>query len=233
MTSSDTQAVKDKLDKVRANLAEAAQNCGRSPEEITLVAVSKRQPTDAVLQALEAGHFVFGENYVQEALEKQDEIQDERIRWHYIGGLQSNKAKHAAGRFEMIHSVDSEKLAGALSNKAAELGITQRILIQVNIAQEDQKYGVTVRDLPYLAESLLTMPGLELKGLMVMPPFDPDPETARPFFAGLREQRDKLHMEIGIPLPHLSMGMSNDYVQAVEEGATLVRIGTDIFGPRP
>lgn len=147
--------------------------------------------------------------------------------------MQTNKAKYVAGRFSLVHSVDSSKLARALHNKAVSLGVVQDILIQVNIAGETQKSGITVEGLPQMAEEVLGMAGLRLVGLMTMPPFFDDPERARPVFARLRELRDGLEPRLGAPLPHLSMGMTGDFVPAVQEGATLVRIGTRIFGARP
>ncbi|OIQ50407.1 hypothetical protein BerOc1_02338 [Pseudodesulfovibrio hydrargyri] len=218
---------------VRQALAEAAKQAGRAPEDITLVAVSKLHPASDIRDLAETGQTEFGENYVQEALAKQEELAGLNVNWHFIGGLQSNKAKYVAGKFALVHSVDSSKLAQALHKKAASLDTVQDILIQVNIAGETQKSGITVGKLPELAEAVLGMGGLRLVGLMTLPPFFDDPERARPVFARLRELRDGLETRLGTALPHLSMGMTGDFVPAVREGATLVRIGTRIFGARP
>ena len=218
---------------VREALAEAAKQAGRVPEDVTLVAVSKLHPASDIRDLAETGQTEFGENYVQEALAKQEELAGLNVNWHFIGGLQSNKAKYVAGKFALVHSVDSSKLAQALHKKAVSLDAVQDILIQVNIAGETQKSGITVEKLPEMAEAVLGMEGLRLVGLMTMPPFFDDPERARPVFARLRELRDGLETRLGMGLPHLSMGMTGDFVPAVQEGATLVRIGTRIFGTRP
>jgi hypothetical protein len=218
---------------VREALAEAAKGAGRAPADVTLVAVSKLHPASDIRDLAGTGQTEFGENYVQEALSKQEELAGLNVNWHFIGGLQSNKAKYVAGKFALVHSVDSTKLAQALHKKAASLDTVQDILLQVNIAGETQKSGVPVDSLPELAEAVLGMEGLRLVGLMTMPPFFDDPERARPVFARLRELRDGLETRLGTKLPHLSMGMTGDFVPAVQEGATLVRIGTRIFGTRP
>jgi hypothetical protein len=218
---------------VRQALAQAAKQAGRAPEDVTLVAVSKLHPASDIRDLAETGQTEFGENYVQEALTKQEELSGLKVNWHFIGGLQSNKAKYVAGKFALVHSVDSSKLAQALHKKAVSLDTVQDILIQVNIAGETQKSGITVDKLPELAEAVLGMEGLRLVGLMTMPPFFDDPERARPVFARLRELHGALQTRLGMDLPHLSMGMTGDFVPAVQEGATLVRIGTRIFGARP
>ncbi|EGB15939.1 alanine racemase domain protein [Pseudodesulfovibrio mercurii] len=218
---------------VREALAVAAGQAGRAAEDVTLVAVSKLHPASDIRDLAETGQTEFGENYVQEALDKQNELAGLNVNWHFIGGLQSNKAKYVAGKFALVHSVDSSKLAQALHKKAVSLDVVQDILIQVNIAGETQKSGITVESLPELAEAVLGMEGLRLVGLMTMPPFFDEPERARPVFARLRELRDGLEPRLGVSLPHLSMGMTGDFVPAVQEGATLVRIGTRIFGARP
>ena len=217
---------------VKEALAEAAREAGRAPEDVTLVAVSKLHPASDIRDLAETGQTEFGENYVQEALSKQEELAGLPIHWHFIGGLQSNKAKYMAGRFALVHSVDSAKLAQALHKKAVSLNVVQDILIQVNIAGEVQKSGITVENLPKLAESVLGMEGVRLVGLMTMPPFFDDPERARPVFARLRKLKGELEQRLGMKLPHMSMGMTGDFVPAVQEGATLVRIGTRIFGER-
>jgi len=222
-----------RLEHTRQEAAQAAQGCGRNPEEITLVAVSKLHPAKAVAVLADAGHRDFGENYIQEALGKQEELSGRDIRWHFIGHLQSNKAKFAAGRFALIHTLDSAKLARALHNRAQDMNIRQDVLIQVNVSGEEQKFGVSQDGLGELAEAVAGFSGLALKGLMSMPPFFDRPEAARPYFARLRELRDKAESDLGVRLPHLSMGMTGDFPVAIQEGATIIRIGTKIFGPRP
>jgi len=223
----------DRAAGVREALAEAAKQAGRAPGDVTLVAVSKLHPASDIRDLAGTGQTEFGENYVQEALAKQEALAGLDVNWHFIGGLQSNKAKYVAGKFALVHSVDSSKLAQALHKKAVSLGTVQDILIQVNIAGETQKSGIMVEKLPEMAEAVQGMEGLRLVGLMTMPPFFDDPEHARPVFARLRELRDGLQTRLGTSLPHLSMGMTGDFVPAVQEGATLVRIGTRIFGTRP
>lgn len=218
---------------VKEALAEAAERAGRAAGDVSLVAVSKLHPASDIRALAEWGQVDFGENYVQEALAKQEDLPDLAVNWHFIGGLQSNKAKFVAGNFGLVHSVDSRKLAHALHKKAASLGVVQDILVQVNIAGESQKSGITIEDLPQLAEDVMLMENVRLVGLMTMPPFFDEPERARPVFARLRELRDGLEDRLGTTLPHLSMGMTGDFIPAVEEGATLVRVGTRIFGARP
>lgn len=229
---------------VRGELEEAARRAGRDPREVTLVAISKKHPAQAVATLAASGHADFGESYVQEAVDKQDALSTlsgTAIRWHFVGGLQSNKAKFVAGRFHLVHSVDSEKLARMLQKSMAKLresspdqtAAVQDVLLQVNLDCEAQKCGVPEEDALRVARAIMEMDALRLRGLMILPRFDPDPEKTRPVFARLRTLRDTLRTELGTDLPHLSMGMSNDFVQAVEEGATLIRVGTKIFGPRP
>lgn len=229
-----------RLTAIRDRIAEAAKRSGRPLDAIRLVAVSKYQPVEAVRAALAAGQDVFGENYVQEALAKQAALADTTARWHCIGHVQTNKAKDVAGRFCLIHTVDSLAFARALDRRMPETTVPeegvppscQGVLIQVNIGSESQKFGVAPDDLPLLAEEVAALPRLHLRGLMCLPPFFDDPEAARPFFARLRELRDALQIRLGLPLPELSMGMSGDFEAAVEEGATVVRVGTSLFGPR-
>lgn len=218
---------------VKEDLARAAAKAGRNPGDITLVAVSKLHPASDIRALAETGQVDFGENYVQEAVDKQAALADLDVNWHFIGGLQSNKAKFVAGKFGLVHSVDSRKLAQMLHKKASERDAIQDMLIQVNIAGETQKSGVTEENLPALADAVMAMAGVRLVGLMTMPPFFDEPDRARPVFARLRQLKDGLEEQLGTRLPHLSMGMTGDFVPAVEEGATLVRIGTRIFGVRP
>jgi len=227
------QELADRVAQVKEDLATAARKAGRNPEDVSLVAVSKLHPGSDIRALAETGQIDFGENYVQEAIGKQEELADLNVNWHFIGGLQSNKAKFVAGKFGLVHSVDSRKLAQALHKKAESLGVTQDILIQVNIAGEVQKSGITVENLSSLADEVMEMNGVRVVGLMTMPPFFDEPERAKPVFSRLRELKEGLEKQLGKKLPHLSMGMTGDFVPAVEEGATLVRIGTRIFGVRP
>ena len=222
-----------RLAQAKEALADAARSAGRKAEDVTLVAVSKLHPASDIRALAETGHVDFGENYVQEAMGKQEELADLDVNFHFIGGLQSNKAKFVAGNFTLVHSVDSRKLAQALHKKAESLNVVQDILIQVNIAGETQKSGITVDLLPQLADEVMESRGVRLVGLMTMPPFFNEPERARPIFSRLRRLRDELEKQLGTQLPHLSMGMTGDFVPAVQEGATMVRIGTRIFGVRP
>ncbi len=233
-----------RLAEVREEIAGAARAAGRDPASVGLVAVSKFHPAECVAEAFAAGQASFGESYVQEALAKMAQLPGLALDWHLVGGLQSNKAKYVAGRFGLIHSLDSAKLARALSRALSERagdpdpGLpprapVQEVLIQVNLAGEEQKSGVPENEAQALAEEVLGLPGLSLSGLMILPPWDPDPELSRPYFSRLRGLRDRLARELGLPLPHLSMGMSGDFAVAVAEGATLVRVGTRIFGERP
>ena len=233
MNPSETAALGERLEAVRGRLAGAARIAGRKPEDVRLIAVSKLHPVEAILAAYGFGQRVFGENYVQEALAKQEALPDLDVEWHCIGHVQTNKAKDVTGRFALIHTVDNLKFAETLARRLPEDIPVQRVLLQVNIGNEPQKAGVDEHDLPALAEAVLALPRLEVRGLMCLPPFFDGGEAARPYFARLRELRDDLEARLGIKLPELSMGMSGDCVQAVEEGATLVRVGTDIFGPRP
>ena len=219
------------LEKVRHRIAAAARRVGRDPAEVKLVAVSKTKPVELLREAVAAGQRIFGENYLQEARSKIEAL-GEAATWHFIGHLQSNKAKAAVNLFELIHGVDRPKLAQALDAAAARGDKIQEILIQVNLAGEESKSGVSPEAAPELLKAIARLPHLRVVGLMTMPPWFTDPEAVRPYFRRLRELRDRLlQLDIG-PLPELSMGMSGDYETAVEEGATLVRIGTAIFGER-
>lgn len=234
MDGIDRRGLAARLAEVREEIAAAARRAGRQADDVRLVAVSKTHPAAAVRVLAAAGQRDFGESYVQEAIDKQSELFDiPGVRWHFIGGLQSNKARFVAGAFSLVHSVDSPKLAQALHKRASARDAVQDVLVQVNLGGEIQKRGTCGDDARCLCEAVLALPGLRLRGLMLMPPWDEDPEAVRPWFRGLRELRGRLEAELGTPLPELSMGMTNDFVQAVEEGATLVRVGTRIFGRRP
>ncbi|MEF3697086.1 YggS family pyridoxal phosphate-dependent enzyme [Desulfolutivibrio sp.] len=228
----DDSDVDGRLARVRERIVRACGKAGRDPAGVTLVAVSKFHPPEAVAALRARGQRIFGESYVQEALPKMEALADAGIQWHFIGRLQKNKAKFAVGRFALIHTVDSAELARTLQNRALAANLIQPVLIQVNVDDEPQKAGVAASLAPELAEAVVGMANLDLQGLMVLPRALDDPQAARPAFAALRALRDELATRLGRTLPVLSMGMSGDLEPAVEEGATHVRIGTDLFGPR-
>ena len=219
------------LEEVRAAIAAAAHRAGRDPGSVRLVAVSKTVDLERIRAAIDAGQDLFGENYLQEARDKIAAL-GRKVSWHLVGHLQSNKARGAVELFDLIHAVDRLKLAGALDAAAARLGQVQDVLIQVNQAGEATKSGVIPAAAPALVQEIARLPHLRVLGLMTMPPWFPDPEAARPYFKALRVLRDHLRGLTGLPLTELSMGMSGDFAVAVEEGATLVRVGTAIFGGR-
>lgn len=217
-------------------MSHAAMRAGRQPDAVRLVAVSKTVPAERIREAMEAGLRVFGENRVQEARDKIAALQTTRleftgVQWHLIGHLQKNKAKYAVQLFDLIHSVDSMELADELNRQAAKHGKVQRVLIEVKLSAEETKEGIAEEDLGALIAHVRRCPALSLEGLMTMPPYDLDPEKARPYFRRLRELRDGF-TQAGVDLPELSMGMSHDFAVAIDEGATMVRIGTAIFGGR-
>jgi pyridoxal phosphate enzyme (YggS family) len=219
-----------RLAKIEALIASAARAAGRDPVGIELVAVSKTQPAEAVREALRAGVIRFGENKVQEARAKIEEVG--RGVWHLIGHLQTNKAREAVRLFDSIDSVDRPELAEELNHRADAAGKIQNVLLQVNIARESAKFGCDPEAARALAEKINGLPRLCLRGLMTIAPYAVDPEKSRPHFAGLRELRDRLQSDTGLQLPVLSMGMSGDFVVAIQEGGTCVRIGTALFGER-
>lgn len=219
------------LHQIRRRIKNAALRAGRDPADITLVAVSKAQPIEKIPAAYSAGQRVFGENYVQEMLGKQDELDATDIQWHFIGGLQSNKIRQIVGRVHLIHSIDRVKLAREVGKRSQQAGIVTDILIQINVGDEATKGGITPENAQEQFAQILQVPGIRVTGLMAVPPFL-DPEDVRPYFVQLRQLRDRLVTLHGHPLPHLSMGMSGDFEAAIEEGATLVRVGSSIFGAR-
>jgi pyridoxal phosphate enzyme (YggS family) len=216
---------------VRTVIAEAAARAGRRTDEIELVAVSKTHPPEAVGEAIEAGQLLFGESRVQEARAKIPLLPG-RTRWHFIGHLQRNKIRPALPLFELFHGIDSLEIARDLDRIAGEAGVFPRLLLEVNVAGEASKFGFSPEKLRAQIEELLALDRLQIEGLMTIAPFAPEAEASRPHFVALRELRDRLQTEFRLPLPRLSMGMSGDYAVAVEEGATLVRVGTAIFGTR-
>lgn len=220
---------------MKSRIVKAAEKVGRSPASIRLVAVSKTVSVDKIVEAREAGAKLFGENRVQEALEKIDRLGQDGPDWHFIGHLQKNKVKHIVGRFDLIHSVDSVDLAQVIHEKSLAGNLITPILIQVNISGEASKSGLAPDALESALRAFSKMRAVKVEGLMTIPPYAPDPEKSRSVFASLRELRDRM-AEMGIEnicLNELSMGMSNDFTVAIEEGATLVRVGSAIFGDRP
>lgn len=227
-----TNAIAANVESLRERIAIAAQNAGRNGQEIALVAVSKRFPGEAIRAAYEAGIRHFGENRVQEWEAKHPGLGDLDAKWHFIGHLQSNKARRAVSLFDRVDSVDSVALAQKLDAAAAAEGKRLPILVEVHLGAEATKGGVDENDLLPLAESIITLPQLELRGLMTVPPYFEQSERVRPFFAKLRSLRDELSRSLRRGLPVLSMGMSHDFEIAIQEGATEVRVGTAIFGSR-
>ena len=219
------------LNRVRNEIAQAAQVSGRTMADIELVAVTKTHPAEIVCEAIGVGQVVFGESKVQEARAKIP-LLPSNLRWHFIGHLQKNKIRHALPLFEMIHSVDSLDLAQAIDRIAQEDGSHPRILLEVNVAGEGSKFGFKATTLRAELESLLLLSRLSIEGLMCIPPLAEEAEASRKYFVELRELRDAIEKEFQVKLPQLSIGMTNDYSVAVEEGATLVRVGTAIFGKR-
>lgn len=226
------ESVAANLELVQTRVAAAIKKSGRSAADVQLIAVSKKQDADMVREAFEAGQPIFGESRVQEARAKIP-LLPSAVRWHFIGHLQKNKIRHALPLFELFHSVDSLQLANDIDRIAGEEGVRPRLLLEVNVAGEGSKIGFQPDALVAAMESLLQLRRLTLEGLMAIPPLAPAAEDSRRYFVVLRELRDRLEREFGIGLPQLSMGMSNDYDVAIEEAATLVRVGTAIFGSRP
>lgn len=220
------------LQLVRQRMDQAARAAGRDPQSVRLVAVSKLHPATDVVQALAAGQILFGENYVQEAQAKMAAVGPD-AQWHFIGHLQGNKARVAAELFHMVETLHGLKLAQALDRHCQELGRRLPVLVQVNLGGEAQKSGCPPAEAPALCQAVAGLPGLELKGLMTMPPFFDDPEQSRPIFAGLRRLAQGLAPNLPPgSMDELSMGMSGDFQAAIYEGSTLVRVGTAIFGQR-
>jgi len=225
-------SIAENLERVREQITQAAAKAGRPVNEIELVAITKTHPAEKVREAVEAGHTVFGESRIQEARAKIPELPS-NLHWHFVGHLQKNKIRHALRLFELFHGVDSLALAQEMNRIAAEEGMHPRILLEINVAEEGSKFGFKPESLRAEMESLLTLPRLSIEGLMCIPPLADEAGASRKYFVQLRELRDSLEKEFGLTLPHLSMGMTNDFPVAVEEGATLVRVGTAIFGERP
>ena len=239
-TAEPISALAERIASVRDRIARAAERAGRDPAGITLVGISKRKPVEAIVAAVEAGLDHLGENYVQEAVAKRPAVRSAlearglpMPRWHFVGQLQRNKARDAVAHFDCIESVDRERLARALDTRAALGSARLSVLLQVDLSGETGKGGAAPERIPELLSACAALPHLSVDGLMAVPAPGPDPEASRPAFARLRELRERLATDPGgTCLRELSMGMSADFEIAVEEGATLVRIGTAIFGPR-
>jgi len=220
--------IQSNIKKIHDDIRAAAQKSGQDASRVTLIAVSKRKPPEMIQEAIDAGHRDFGENYIQEAIEKIDLLGRKSATWHFIGHLQSNKAKFAVKYFDLIHTVDTVKLAQEINRQA------QKILLQVNISREATKSGAQASEIVDIARQTCRFDNLHVSGLMCMPPFFDDPEDARFYFKRLKQISKEIE-RLSLPntaMTHLSMGMSNDFTVAVEEGATLVRVGTAIFGAR-
>jgi pyridoxal phosphate enzyme (YggS family) len=229
------QMIAENVKNIQEKIESACIAAGRNPASVTLVAVSKTFGTREIAGALEAGVFDIGENYVQEVTEKRQKLPDERIRWHFIGHLQSNKVKYIAEWVHMIHSVDNEGVAAEIQKRAAKLGRTIDVLVEVNTSGESSKFGVRPDDAMKMVRKISGYQNIRVQGLMTIGPFLPDPVQSRPAFRILRKAFEEINTSgtLREPMKHLSMGMSHDFTVAIEEGSTIVRIGTAIFGSRP
>jgi PLP dependent protein len=226
-------SIQNNLEQIHARIAAACARSGRNSSEVRLVAVSKTKPAEMINEAAAAGQRIFGESYVQDFLDKVDQVTSP-VEWHFIGGLQSNKVKHLRGKPAMIHSIDRLSLAEEINRQWAKLDQTIEVLLQVNLGEEETKSGTTETGVFDLARQVAALPQLRICGLMALPPWLEDPEEVRPYFRQLRQLSEQLkELQIpGVEMRELSMGMSHDFEVAVEEGATLVRVGTAIFGAR-
>lgn len=220
-----------RLEQIRERMTAACARAGRDPKSVELVAVSKTKPAELIQEAVDAGQSLFGENRVQEVVLKKP-LLPARLRWHLIGPLQSNKVRKILPLVEMIEAVDSLDIALDINRIAAELGLHPKVLLEINVATESSKHGFSADRIRSQLEELYALDRLYIQGLMCIPPFDPSPEASRKYFIQLRTLREELEKLGGAPLPVLSMGMSHDFEAAIEEGATLVRVGTAIFGGR-
>jgi pyridoxal phosphate enzyme (YggS family) len=221
------------LHTIQQRIDRACQRCGREPQQVALIAVSKKKPADLIIQAAVAGQPLFGESYVQEFIDKHQQISTP-VRWHFIGALQSNKVKYLRGTTELIHSVDRYSLAKEINKQWAAIGQTANILIQVNVGAEQSKAGATPENVEELVRKIANLANIRIQGLMALPPYHDDLEQVRPWFRQLRQLAQRIEA-LDIPqvsMATLSMGMSHDFEIAIEEGATLIRVGTAIFGER-
>lgn len=224
-------SISERLQAIRERIAAAATRCGRAPSSVDLLAVSKTFPAEVVREAVDAGQLIFGENKVQELLAKAP-LLPAKLQWHLIGHLQSNKVRKILPAVQFIHSIGSLDLARGVDRIAAELGLHPRVYLEINLASESSKHGFSTEQVRASLEELYTLRSLEIQGLMCIPPFNPDAAKSRPYFVQLRLLRDELEKLGGAPLPLLSMGMSHDFEIAIEEGSTIVRVGSAIFGER-
>lgn len=224
--------IQENIAEVEANIALACEKAGRSRDSVTLIAVSKTKPLSMLVEAYDCGMREFGENKVQEICEKAEALTNPEYHFHMIGHLQTNKVKKAVLYSTCIHSVDSLNLAETINKEAAKLGKIQDILLEVNIAEEESKFGLTEDTSVTLAKTCTELKNIRLRGLMTVAPYTDDMETNRPYFRRLRELKDRINSELGLSMDMLSMGMSGDYPVAISEGATHVRVGTNIFGAR-
>jgi pyridoxal phosphate enzyme (YggS family) len=224
-------SIAENLERVRAQIAEATKRSGRKIKDVDLVTITKTHPAEKVREAMEVGQTLFGESRVQEARAKIPELPSS-LRWHFVGHLQKNKIRYALPLFELFHGIDDVDLAQQIERVAAEEGMYPRVLLEVSVAGEGSKFGFQPNKLREQMEELLALPQVTMEGLMCIPPLAKEAEHSRKYFVRLRELRDALEKEFAVKLPHLSMGMTSDYLVAVEEGATLVRVGSAIFGER-
>jgi PLP dependent protein len=226
--------IHDNIARVQDRITSACQRAGRRPEEVTLVAVSKTFPAERIREGYEAGLRHFGENRVQEAAEKRPQLSDLEVTWHLVGHLQANKARHARELFHWVHSIDSPRIALRLDQSAVGQGEKLQVLLEVNLGAEPSKFGAGEEEVLRLAEQVSGLQTLELRGLMTVPPYFDDAERVRPFFRRLRELAQSISGAKlqNVSMKHLSMGMTHDFKIAIEEGATIVRVGTGIFGER-
>ncbi len=221
-----------RLEEVLERIASACKRAGRDISEVTLLGATKTVPHQRIEEFYRCGLKTFGENRVQEFLRKYEALSGLDIDWHFIGRLQTNKVRYLMGKVSLIHSLDRESLADEIQKRASRAGITQRVLLEINLGGEETKGGVPPEGAEELLSYALSLPNLKVEGLMCIPPYLEDPEEVRPYFAELRRLRDHLESRLSVSLPHLSMGMSHDFETAVEEGATIVRVGTLLFGER-
>ncbi|ADY73185.1 protein of unknown function UPF0001 [Desulfurobacterium thermolithotrophum DSM 11699] len=224
--------IRENVKRIKERIEKACERAKRNPDEVFILAASKTRAPEEIRKAFEAGIKLFGENRVQEAREKIPLLSDIPIEWHMIGHLQKNKVKYAVNLFKVIESVDSKELADELEKRLSKIGKKLEVFIEVKLSPEETKHGCSPNEVEELARYVLELKHLDLKGLMTVPPYFEDVELVRPYFRRLRKIRDRLEDSLGMKIPHLSMGMSHDFEVAVEEGATIVRIGTAIFGPR-
>lgn len=233
MSGVDRSVISENISGLRADIHRAAVKAGRSPADIEIVAVTKNVPVENITVAVEEGILDLGENRVQELVAKQPHL-GQHVRWHLIGHLQTNKVRAVVGRIKLIHSLDSWRLAAEIDRRSGELAVVTAVLIQVNVSGEETKYGLNPEEVPDFIKDCAGLGGISIRGLMTVAPYVDDPEEVRPVFRDLRIMFEDLRKRFpGVPMSYLSMGMTNDYLVAVEEGANILRVGSGIFGERP